>query len=122
MTHFFYNKFNKIKEIEDKMIVCIVSIETIIHHSRGAHGSGTAGYGLEPLVPVLEIVEPESNRDGVSRFRFRTGGFPAAFYSFEPSVFLRFRLDFTVFRWFFAVPVWNRPETTVLARFRFEIF
>ena len=53
---------------------------------RGAHGSGTDGYGLEPPVSVLEIVEPEPNREGVSRlqfwfqncrfrFRFRTGGF-----------------------------------------------
>ena len=74
---------------------------------RGAHGSGTGGYGSESPVLVLEIVEPEPNREGVSRlrfrfknrwfqFRFRTGGFSV--------VFLRF---FTVSnRQFFMVPAW----------------
>ena len=37
---------------------------------RGAHGSGTDGYGSKPPVPVLEIVEPEPNCEGVSRLRF----------------------------------------------------
>ena len=64
---------------------------------RGAHGSGTDGYDLEPPVSVLKIVEPKPNREGVSRlrlrFRFRTGGFSV--------IFLRF---FTVSnRRFFAV-------------------
>lgn len=38
---------------------------------RGAHGSGISDYGSELLVPVLEIVKPELNREGVPRFRFQ---------------------------------------------------
>ena len=93
------------------------------------HGSGTVGYGLEPPVLVLEIAEPESNREGVSRlrfrFRFQNPGFRFqfridGFYGFEPAVFngfLQFRLDSTVFRGSGTVSVrkfLNLNRTTVL--------
>ena len=55
----------------------------------------------EPAVPILEIIEPEPNREGVSRlrfrfqnhrfrFRFRTGDFLAVFHGSEPSIFCEF--------------------------------
>ena len=54
------------------------------------------GYSSEPPIPVLEIVEPESNREGVSRLRsdFKTGGYGYGSGS-EPPVFRQF---FTVFQ------------------------
>ena len=47
------------------LVVCVRCLR------RDAHGSGTGGYGSEPSVPVLEIVEPEPNCEGVSRLLFR---------------------------------------------------
>ena len=78
--------------------------------TRGAHGS-------EPLVPVLEIAEPEPNREGVSRlqlrlrfqncrfwFRFQTGGFPTVL----------FRVFTVPNRRYFAVPAWFHGFPVVL--------
>ena len=87
-------------------------------------------------MPTVRFGKPEANRDGLSWFLFRSKTVSFGF-SFEPAVFRwffygfsRFRttvfcssgLGFIDFRRFFAVPVWNRPEPAVSARFWFEVF
>ena len=89
-----------------------------IRDLRGAHGSGTDGYGSEPSVPVLKIVEPEPNRECVSRLRSRFQNRRFRF-QFRTAGFLRLRLDFTVFRRFLRFrfeTAWNRQSRTVSVR------
>ena len=84
---------------------------------RGAPSFRTGGYGSESPVPVLEIAELEPNREVFCGSGSKIVGFVSELTIFRRffkvfhgsklpvfDSFLWFRLDFTIFRRFFADP------------------